>query len=311
MILLQSKKSAPSLRGERSRRSRSCLRNTSYTLIQKNSMGARLRRHVEKRTILKSLMDSHPSSNCSWSVSRNVLSVGFCRCPFPALLPGQPDFHREQILKMTDFLKRAMVAAFFHRHHFHSCMSLCVHAQPLLTQLRAGCLVVRPPFSRPCSCVHGRFPVLAVCFGDRFFVGALACAFCVPRPLCSQSIPLQSKKVAPSSRGRSRRSRSFENATTQKILMGVRLRRHVGKREILKILMGSHMSSISPLVSFLATFVCRCLFSGNDEWVSGDRRGASPWTTRPAPRAKILKMADLFKRAMTDTLNFGFTFSLA
>ena len=161
-------------------------------MIQKLLMGVRLRRHVEKRAIMKFLMGSLLSSNSSWWVSRDACFVGALffstQCGFSGNRRGASSWTtrpspRTKTLKMQDFLKRAMFATFFLRHHIHSCMSLCVHEQPLLTQPRVSRLVCTGLLQLlgglPCTCFvwlfgcatfffvplllfSGRFPVLTV-----------------------------------------------------------------------------------------------------------------------------------------------------
>ena len=120
------------------------------------------------------------------------------------------------------------------------------------------------------------------------------------------------KKMAPSSRGETiQKIPEFSrNALVQKPLMGVRLCRHVEKRTILKILMGSRLCSWSAWSVFrnvclsVPFFPTQCGFSGN-------RHGASSWTTRFSPRTKILKMTDFLKREMVATLTIDFIFNMA
>ena len=72
-------------------------------LLSRRSHGERSRSCSRNASIQKILMGSHLSSNCPWSVSRNVcLSVPLSSTQFGfqvtgmALLPEQPGSHREQ-----------------------------------------------------------------------------------------------------------------------------------------------------------------------------------------------------------------------
>ena len=67
-----------------------------------------------------------------------------------------------------------------------------------------------------------------------------------------------------------------------------------------------------PLVSFSQRLFCRCPFSSTQCcFFSGNRHGASSWTTRFSPRTKILKMTDLLERAMFVTITIGSIFNMA
>ena len=163
---------------------------------------------------------------------------------------------------------------------FHSCNFLGLstrgysnYPEVRLARVLSGCFGCATFLTTLLLCSMAGFLYSLFVSAIVFSVGALAYDFLCSRPLCFQPMfcslfPLHLKKRAPSSRGRSRRLRSCSrNAEIQKALMGVRLRRHVGKRKILKILMGSHMCLILPLVSFLATFCLSMLFSRYAEWV--------------------------------------------
>ena len=127
-------------------------------------------------------------------------------------------------------------------------------------------------------------------------------------------ILLQSKKSAPSSRGeRSRRSqsclRNTSHTSIQKILLGARLRRHVRETNDPEDPDGFSPELKMFLVGFPQCFVCWFLlvpFSLNAVSVfSGNRHGASSWTTRFSPRTVFLKMTDFPERADVVTANFG------
>ena len=174
-----------------------------------------------KRTILKILMGTHLSSNCSWSVSSNVcLSVPFfsTQCWFSSNRHGASSWTtrfspRTKILKMTDLLERAMVVtvtidfifdvartcAMVNNYFFPSCNFLGLSARDFSNYLEvcpasvlSVCLVVRPSFSRPCSCVLKPVSSTHRVLGDRFFDGgdlhdltALACVLFSPIPVFS------------------------------------------------------------------------------------------------------------------------------